>query len=126
MEQLEEEKSAARAHRGIDRVTKAAPSAKPFLATVAARNDNLGCVVSALLRILESTTAAELEAALAEALAKERVHVGAVRQILDRRRSARGAPPPVSIPVTRSEHANLVITPHALSTYDDIKKDDDS
>lgn len=126
VEQLEEEKSAARAHRGIDRVTKAAPSAKAFLATVAARNDNLGSVVSALLRILESTTAAELEAALAEALAKERVHVGAVRQILDRRRSARGAPPPVSIPVTRSEHANLVITPHALSTYDDIKKDDDS
>jgi hypothetical protein len=29
-----------------------------------------------------------------------------------------------SIPITRSEHADLVVTPHALSTYDVLKKEE--
>lgn len=31
--------------------------------------------------------------------------------------------PPVAVPLAPGEHRNLVITPHALSTYDSLKKD---
>ena len=68
--------------------------------------------------------APELEEALVEALERNTVHTGAVRQIVDRRRSARGLPPPVSIPIARSQHADLVITPHPLATYDALKKEE--
>jgi hypothetical protein len=46
-----------------------------------------------------------------------------VAQVIDRRRSTRGLPPSVSIPVARGEHADVVVTPHSLSTYDSLKKD---
>jgi hypothetical protein len=58
-----------------------------------------------------------------EVLEHDSIHIGAVRQVIDRRRSTRGLPPPISIPVTRGEHADLVVTPHSLSTYDSLKKD---
>ena len=54
------------------------------------------------------------------------MHIGAVRQVLDRRCSERGLPPGVSVPLASGEHRDLVITPHALSTYDSLKKDDPS
>jgi hypothetical protein len=44
--------------------------------------------------------------------------------VLDKRRAERGLPPPLSVPLLASEHRDLVITPHALSTYDALKKDD--
>jgi hypothetical protein len=43
--------------------------------------------------------------------------------VLDKRRSDRGLPPPVTISLAPGEHRDLVITPHALSTYDALKKD---
>jgi len=50
------------------------------------------------------------------------VHIGAVRQVIDKRRSDRGLPPAVTLPLAPSEHRDLVITPHPLSTYDILKK----
>jgi hypothetical protein len=76
--------------------------------------------------LLDAVGPGELEEALVEALERDAVHVGAVRQITDRRRSERGLPPPVSIPVARGEHGDLVVTPHALSTYDALKKEHDA
>jgi transposase len=124
LQRLTDEKRRAREHRGLDRLARAARSSQAFLRIVAARGDNVGSTTARLLQILDAAGAAELEEALVEALERDTVHVGAVRQIVDRRRSARGLPPPVSIPVTRGEHADLVVTPHALSTYDTLKKED--
>jgi hypothetical protein len=124
LERLADEKSRAREHRGLDRLARAARSSQAFLRIVAERGDNVGSTTARLLQILNTAGAAELEEALVEALERDTVHVGAVRQIVDRRRSARGLPPPVSIPVVRGEHAELVVTPHALSTYDALKKED--
>lgn len=124
LERLADEKRRAREHRGLDRLARAARSSQAFLGIVAERGDNVGSSTARLLQILNTAGAAELEEALVEALARDTVHVGAVRQIVDRRRSARGLPPPVSIPVARGEHAELVVTPHALSTYDALKKED--
>ena len=124
LERLADEKRRAREHRGLDRLARAARSSQAFLQIVAERGDNVGSTTARLLQILDTAGAAELEEALVEALERDTVHVGAVRQIVDRRRSARGLPPPLSIPVTRGDHADLVVTPHALSTYDALKKED--
>jgi transposase len=126
LERLVEEKKRARHHRGLDRLAKAAPSSKAFLRTVAEQGQNLGSTTARLLQLLDTVGPAELEEALVEALERDAVHIGAVRQITDRRRSERGLPPPVSIPVARGEHGDLVVTPHALSTYDALKKEDNT
>lgn len=124
LQRLVEEKRRAREHRGLDRLSRAARSSQAFLRVVAERGDNVGSTTARLLQILDAAGAAELEEALVEALERDTVHVGAVRQIVDRRRSARGLPPPVAVPLARGEHADLVVTPHALSTYDALKQED--
>jgi transposase len=124
LERLAAEKKRARQHRGLDRLAKAAPSSQAFLRCLAQRGENLGSNTSRLLQLLDSSGAEALEDALIEVLERDAVHIGAVRQVLDRRRSERGLPPPVAVPLASGEHRDLVITPHALSTYDSIKKDD--
>jgi hypothetical protein len=76
-----------------------------------------------LLQLLDSAGAAELEEALVQVLERDIIHIGAVRQVIDRRRSERGLPPPVSIPIAPGEHRDLVVTPHALASYDAVKKE---
>jgi hypothetical protein len=124
LERLTEEKKRARHHRGLDRLAKAAPSSQVFLRAVAAQGQNLGSTTARLLQLLDAVGPVELEQGLIEALERNTVHIGAVRQIPDRRRSERGLPPPLSIPVARGEHGDLVVTPHALSTYDSLKKEE--
>lgn len=124
LDRLIQEKRRAREHRGFDRLAKAARSSQAFLRIVASRGGNLGNTTARLLHLLDSAGAVELEEALVEALERDTIHVGAVRHIVDRRRSARGLPPPLSIPIARGEHAGLVVTPHALATYDTIKKEE--
>lgn len=123
IQRLVDEKRRAREHRGLDRLARAARSSQAFLRIIAERGDNVGSTIARLLQILDAAGAAELEEALVEVLERDTVHVGAVRQVIDRRRSERRLPPPVSIPITRGQHADLVVTPHALATYDALKKD---
>ena len=123
LQRLVDEKRRAREHRGLDRLARAARSSQTFLRLLAERGGNIGNTTARLLVILDSAGAGELEEALVEAIERDTIHAGAVRQIVDRRRSTRGLPPPVSIPITRGEHADLVVTPHALSTYDALKKE---
>lgn len=125
VERLAQEKRRAREHRGLDRLSKAAPSSQAFLRVIADRGINVGTTTVRLLKLLDAVGAAELEEALVEALERDPVHVGAVRQILDRRRSERGLPPPVTIPVARGEHAELVVTPHALASYDSLRTEEE-
>lgn len=123
LERLTAEKARARQHRGLDRLAKAARSSTAFLRLVADKGGNLGTTTARLLELLDRAGAAELEEALVEALEHDAIHVGAVRQVLDRRRSERGAPPPVSIPIAHPTHRHVVVTPHALATYDTLKKE---
>jgi transposase len=121
VDKLIQEKRRAREHRGIDRLAKAARSSHAFLRAVAASGGNIGSTTTRLLQLLDAAGAADLEDALVEALEHEAIHIGAVRQIVDRLRTTRGLPPPVLIPISRGEHADLVITPHSLATYDALK-----
>ena len=123
LQRLVDEKRRAREHRGLDRLARAVQSSQAFVRIVAERGDNVGSTTARLLQLLDAAGAAELEEAIAEAIQRDTVHIGAVRQIVDRRRATRGLPPPVSIPVTRGEHAGLVVKPHPLSTYDALKKE---
>ncbi|WP_438032199.1 IS21 family transposase [Sorangium sp. So ce204] len=123
IQRLVDEKRRAREHRGLDRLARAARSSQAFLRILAERGDNVGSAIARLLHLLDAVGAAELEEALVEVLERDTIHVGAVRQVIDRRRSERHLPPPVSIPVTRGQHAALVVTPHSLATYDALKKD---
>lgn len=118
------DKARAREHRGLDRLARAAPSSTAFLKLVAQRGGNLGHTTARLLHLLAQAGPAELEEALVEVLEHDALHVGAVRQVLDRRRSERGAPPPVAISLAHEAHRHLVVTPHSLSTYDALTKDD--
>jgi transposase len=120
IEELREWKAKAREHRGYDRLWHAAPSSRQFFETLAERGSNLGSATSRLLTLLDATCAEELEAALVEALANDAVHVGAVRQILDRRYQERGKPPPLSLRVGGGKYQHLVVRHHALSSYDEL------
>lgn len=123
VERLTAEKRRLREHRGLDRLARAARSSSAFLRIIAERHQNVGNATARLVQILDAVGPAELEEALVEALERDTIHVGAVRQIVDRRRSERGLPPPVSIPVAHSQHADLVVTPHSLDTYDALRKE---
>jgi transposase len=119
IEALTAEKQSARHHRGQDRLRSAAPSSESLLVLAAERGDNLGSVTQALLRLLDQYGAAELEAAIREALERGVPHPHAVRQSLERRRQERDLPPPVALPFASNPQLGaLVVRPHDLSTYD--------
>ena len=124
-------KARAREARGLDRLAAAAPSARSLLQNAALRGSNLGNITARLLVLLDVVSPRELEAAIADAVAHDTPHVGAVRQILDRRRSERGLPPPVVPRVSSNARAAAVVVhPHSLDSYDsrtqDPCHDDDS
>ena len=119
-------KREARASRGIDLLRHAAPSSQPLLEGAAKRGHNLGSSVAALLRLLDTWGAEALESAVGEALAADALHVGAVRQVLERRAQAAGTPPPLPVslpddPKIRDVH----VRPHDLASYDTVGGGDD-
>lgn len=126
IEALVADKRAARRHRGTDRLARAAPASQDLLIGAAERGDNLGAITAALLRLLDRYGAAELEAAIHEALARRVPHPNAVRLALERRREQRQEPPPVAVDLpahVKARDAN--VTPHRLEAYDQIKEPND-
>jgi transposase len=120
---LLEHKRQAKEHRGIDRLHHAVPQSRRLLALVAERGGNLGSLTWGLMRLLESDGPQPLDAAIAEAVARGTPHLGAVRHLLDRARRERGQPPPVDLHLAADPRLDgLVVRPHALSTYDQLRK----
>ena len=102
------------------------PHAEQLLALAATRGANLGNITVRLLAVLDAVPAAELDAAVAEAVQLGTPNVGAVRQILDRKRFELGKPPAAISRFTVSPRAaDVVVRPHNLETYDHIDKDVD-
>ena len=128
--ELTAQKRQARQHRGTDRLARAAPNSAELLTRAAERGENLGSVTAALLRLLDHYGAAELEAAISEALAREVPHPNAVRLALQRRREQRDQPPPLPIALPADKRVrDLVVSPHKLDDYDQLQahqeEDDD-
>jgi transposase len=113
-------KSLARRQRGLQRLSRAVPSAEPLLARAAERGANLGNITSRLLRLLDAVSAVELEQAVAEAVARDMPTLGAVRQLLDQQRAALGKPPATLTRFAAAKAADVVVKPHRLETYDQI------
>lgn len=130
IEALVAHKRAAREHRGIDRLHHGVPASRQFFEHIARRGGNLGATTSALLKLLDRYGAADLSAAITEAMAAGRTHLGAVRQLLDQRQSAKGKPPPITASVAGDPRVrDIVVTPHKLGSYDEIggeQEDDDN
>jgi transposase len=124
IEALEAEKRAGRAHRAIDRLHYAAPSATRFFQLAASRGVHLGSLTRGLIELLDTHGAAALEAALAAALGQNATHLAAVRHFIDLHRAQRGASPP--IPVTLPDDPRvreLAVRPHNLAEYEKLARE---
>ena len=121
IEKLVAQKQQATRHRGLDRLAHAAPASRDLLVRAAERGHPLGALTSALLRLLDRFGAAELQAGIEEALARDVPHSNAVRHALERRREARDLPPPVAIVLPEHvQRRDAPVRPHRLDTYDQI------
>lgn len=121
---LEAVKRKGREHRTLDRLHHVAPHSRMLLELVAERGGNIGSHTARLNRLLERFSPAELDAAIAEALARQTPHIGAIKQLLDKARADRGQPPPVRLALPDDPRLDrLVVQPHSLATYDQLRKD---
>jgi hypothetical protein len=121
---LEAHKRAGRAHRAIDRLHYASPSASRFFQLAASRAVHLGSLTRGLIELLDTHGAAALEAALAAALAEDTAHLPAVRHFIDVHRAQRGQSPP--IPVTLPDDPRvreLAVRPHNLAEYEKLAQE---
>jgi transposase len=126
IEELASAKRAAREHRGIDRLYHAVPTSQPLFAEVARRGGNLGGLTRGLLPLLDRFGAHALAQAIAEALAHDTPHLAALRHILDRNQQAAGKLPPIAVALPPDPRVrDLVVSPHALTTYDQLDTDED-
>jgi hypothetical protein len=121
---LEQFKRKGREHRTLDRLHHAAPHSRKLLQVVAERGGNIGNLTKRLAELLDRFSAAEVDEAIAVALARDTPHVGAVRQLLDKARADRNQPPPVRLPLANDPRLDrLVVRPHSLASYDSLRKD---
>ena len=122
--ELAKSKRHARRLRGQDRLFRAAPVSERLLADAAMRGDKLGTIVAALLRLLDAYGAAELEAAIGEALERGVPHPNVVRLSLTRRREQRNRPPPIPVDLPSEAKArDIAVRDHDLGGYDGLAKD---
>ncbi len=113
--------------RASDRLTRSAPSAKDLLALLAERGANIGSACSQLLRLLDEHGGSILERGIQEALEKDMPEPNSVRLILDRIRLDEQRPvrKPVDLP-DDARIKQIVVKPHALSSYDVLGKTSDT
>ncbi len=122
LQALIEQKRAARQHRATDRLAQVAPASQDLLVRAAERGANLGAITNGLTRLLDRYGAADLQAAIREALDRDLPHPNAVRLALERRREQRGEAPPIDIDLPADVRArDATVRPHALETYDQLK-----
>jgi hypothetical protein len=119
---LVEAKRTAHQHRGQDRLIKTVPLSAQFLIKAAERNYKLHLVVGSLLKLLDSYGANELKIAMQEALDRGVPHQHAVRLSLERHRDLQELTPPINLDLPNDKRVrDLVIRPHSIDTYDQLK-----
>jgi hypothetical protein len=93
VQDLVEQKRAARQHRATDQLARAAPASQKLLTLAAGRGHGLASITAELMQLLDRYGAAELQAAILEALSRDVPHPNAVRIArLDRRREEQHQP----------------------------------
>jgi transposase len=121
---LLDHKRAGRAHRAIDRLHHAAPSAAAFFQLAAERGVHMGSLTRGLLDLLDTHGATALESAIAAALAKDAAYLSAVRHLIDQQRARRGASPPIPVTLPQDPRVrSLHVHPHNLTDYEQLARE---
>jgi len=125
IQELVDYKREAKEHRGIDRLHHAVPQSRMLFEEVARRGGNLGGLTRGLIPLLDRFGADALQHAITEALERDTPHLSALRHILDRNRYDQGKPPPIAVELPDNPRVrDLVVTPHSLTTYDQLRQED--
>lgn len=123
---LARHKHAASRQRAMSKLIDAVPACRELLIRAAARNDNLGSLTAALMKLLDAYGAAELQEAVREALSHGTPHPNSVRCALDRRREARNLPPPIAVNLSEGAKAkDAAVRSHNLRAYDNTERTGD-
>ena len=123
---LAEEKRRAHELRGRDRLRAMCPHADAFVDALALRGEPLAGHSFRLNRLLDRYGAAELDAALADALGRGAISAISVAHVLDQRARARRTPPPLDVVLPNDPRVrDLRVTPHALGPYDALGRSPD-
>jgi len=125
-EALLETKRRARGQTPSGRLTAAVPETAAFLKAAFAKGENAGSTTLKLLRLLDDYGASALRAALSEALERDTPRMSSVAFLLERRRRAQKARPPLPVDLSRRpDLAEIVVRPHHAETYDELSRTDD-
>jgi transposase len=121
---LIDHKRAGRAHRAIDRLHHAAPSAAKFFTLAAERGVHLAALTRGLVELMQAHGAAALESALVAALREDTAHLGAVRHFIDLQRARRGQPPPIPVTLPNDPRVrDITVRPHCLTDYEQLSRE---
>ena len=97
------------------------PGIAELLKRAAQRNCNLGSITAALSQLLQRYGAQPMQAAVADALARDVPHPNAVRLALEREREARNQRPPVAPQLSeRARALDVTVRPHQLDSYNEL------
>ncbi len=125
IQSLVDHKRAGRAHRAMDRLHHAAPSAGRFFKLAAARGVHLAVLTRGLLELLQTHGAGALEEALTAALREDTAHLGAVRHFIDLHRARRGQLPPIPVALPDDPRVRaLTVRAHPLSDYEQLTREE--
>jgi len=121
---LAREKRHAHEHRGRDRLRSSCPRANAFIEALALRGEPMGGHTTRLLKLLDRYGAADLDAALGEALARGAISAASVAHLLDQQARSRGQAPPIDVVLPDDPRVrDLHVEPHSLAPYDDLSTD---
>ena len=125
LEELLEEKRKALGATATGRLEQMVPSAGELLDAAFARGESAAGQAKQLRKLLEEYPAAEVEAAVREALQRQTPRASSAAFILNRRRrSGQHRVRPVDL--SRHPHlADLAVPTHQLETYDELTSDDE-
>lgn len=121
---LAREKRRAHEHSGRDRLRSSCPVANDFIEALALRGEPMGGHTTRLLKLLDRYGAADLDAALAEALARGAISATSVAHLLDQQARSRGQAPPLDVVLPDDPRVrDLRVEPHSLAPYDNLSTD---
>ena len=126
VEALLAEKRRARGSAPRARLNDAVPAAEAFLAASFQRGESVAATTEKLLLLLDDYGAAELSAAVEEALSQQTPRLSSVAFVLAKRR--RAAQRKMALPVDlsrRPDLKDLYVKPHSSETYDELARRDD-
>jgi transposase len=125
LEELLEQKRKALGATATGRLEQMVPSARAFLDAAFARGESVGGQAKQLSRLLEEFLAAEVEAAVREALDRQTPRASSVSFILNRRRRS-GSQQVRPVDLSRHPHLqDLAVPTHQLEIYDELTDDDE-